>query len=94
MNLRDVIAQADPLVTPCRDQRAWLDGREVVLQCVLERVAIVREGDGQPSVVRIERLEVGDLTWEGIGRSSQQSRAIALRKARARRHAARLEQAG
>jgi hypothetical protein len=68
-NLAQVLSQSDPRMEPGRDQRGVLvaENRQVIVQCTLERVAIIRDTTtAEPRVVRLDALAVDAdiLKWQ------------------------------
>jgi hypothetical protein len=79
MNLAEVMHGAALGMEPSPEQVAILDGStRVVLQCAMERTAVIRCNGSEPQVVRLDRVEVdaaslrwqqrGDLTRQDIAR--------------------------
>jgi hypothetical protein len=68
VNLAELLKESDPRSEPERDQPGVLvaEGRQIVVQCTLERVAVIRDTPvAEPRVVRLDALAVdGDiLRW-------------------------------
>jgi hypothetical protein len=90
MNLADVLANADPMSEPARNQIGLLDGeRTVVMRCVLDRTAVI-ELDGRRVLVRFDRLDVDPATlcWQKKSATAQHAFMRGSQMQRARNRAA------
>lgn len=83
-NLAAILAETDPRAEPARMQPGVVDGRAVTVQCVLERTAVIVDGD-LLRLVRLTDVDVDQdlLLWAPRVGLSQLELGVAAKRARA-----------